>query len=181
MSCELAPSASAFSAMLSAFVGSVINGLTSGWLVAFMTGWIAWFALFRVVWGAVYILYRGVTNSWAPEYDLVPDEGDEDSYPMTAPNSSNSNHIFQGHLGYGGYQSYGQGPRQQRPQVRQRRPGFFSTLWPTASDVRVFRQYASKTAHSSRNAWGPLNQEVNVLGWFGWVWSALYAPVSQIL
>lgn len=37
-SCELSPSASTFSTMLTAFVGSVINGLSSGVLIAFLTG-----------------------------------------------------------------------------------------------------------------------------------------------
>lgn len=68
-SCTLSASASAFSSLLTALIGSVINGLTSGWFVAFMTGWIAWFALFRVLLGGVYMLWRGVTASWVPEDD----------------------------------------------------------------------------------------------------------------
>ncbi|KAK4149483.1 hypothetical protein C8A00DRAFT_18832 [Chaetomidium leptoderma] len=64
--CNLSPAASAFSAILSACIGSVINGLTNGWLVAFMTGWIAWFAIFRVLMGALYLFYNSITDSWGP-------------------------------------------------------------------------------------------------------------------
>ncbi|ETS87863.1 hypothetical protein PFICI_01691 [Pestalotiopsis fici W106-1] len=189
MSCELSPSASAFSAVLTAFIGSIINGLTSGWLVAFMTGWISWFALFRVLLGAIYMLYRSVTNSWPPEYDAVgqADEDEEDQHPMTDVGAADQQQMFQGSLGYGGYQSYGVGPNPntsapayQPPQnIQLNRPGFLSTLWPTASDVRTFRQFASKTKGQSRNPWGPLNRDVSFLGWVGWLWTGIYAPISQ--
>ncbi|KAI9052591.1 hypothetical protein LZ554_003934 [Drepanopeziza brunnea f. sp. 'monogermtubi'] len=65
--CTLTPQARAFSSILSAFIGSVVNGLTSGWLIAFITGWITWLAFFRVVIGGAYMLYRGLTASWPPD------------------------------------------------------------------------------------------------------------------
>lgn len=196
MSCELSPSASAFSAVLTAFIGSIINGLTSGWLVAFMTGWISWFALFRVLLGAMYMMYRSVTNSWPPEYDAVGQgEDEEDQHPMTDVGADQPQ-VFQGSLGYGGYQNYGYGPNNEsntsyntpynnspapgyQPPPQKRRPGFLSTLWPTASDVRAFRQLSANTKAASRNPWGPLNRDVSFLGWVGWLWTGIYAPISQ--
>ncbi|KAK3896633.1 hypothetical protein C8A05DRAFT_39817, partial [Staphylotrichum tortipilum] len=61
--CTLTPSALALSVLVSAYIGSFINGLANGWLVAFTTGWISWLALFRVLLGGVYMLYRSLTDS----------------------------------------------------------------------------------------------------------------------
>ncbi len=44
-SCDLSPQARAFSTVLTAFIGSIVNGLTSGGFIAFMTAWISWFAV----------------------------------------------------------------------------------------------------------------------------------------
>jgi hypothetical protein len=48
------PSAAAFSTMLTAFVGSVIGGLSSGTLIAFITGWIAWLSFIRILATGIY-------------------------------------------------------------------------------------------------------------------------------
>lgn len=55
--CVLSPQARAFSTVLTAFVGSIINGVASGAFVAFLTGWIAWLAPLRVLCGALYDFY----------------------------------------------------------------------------------------------------------------------------
>lgn len=68
--CSLTPQARAFSSILSAFIGSVVNGLTSGYMIAFITGWIAWFAFFRVVIGGSYMFYRSVTGTWKSEQSI---------------------------------------------------------------------------------------------------------------
>lgn len=52
-----------FSAILSASVGSIVKGLTSGWYVAFMAGWISWLTVARVLLGGFYVLYRSITDS----------------------------------------------------------------------------------------------------------------------
>ncbi|KAF2002590.1 hypothetical protein P154DRAFT_593587 [Amniculicola lignicola CBS 123094] len=57
MACELSPSAAAFSSMLSAFIGSVFNGLFSGLWVAFFTGWLAWFAVLRILAAGLFEFY----------------------------------------------------------------------------------------------------------------------------
>jgi len=63
-SCDLSPQARAFSTVLTAFIGSIVNGLTSGGSIAFMTAWISWFAALRVLIGALYGLYQGFSSSF---------------------------------------------------------------------------------------------------------------------
>ncbi|KAM3085648.1 hypothetical protein ACMFMG_002716 [Clarireedia jacksonii] len=185
MSCQLKPSASAFSAMLSAFIGSVINGLSSGWFVAIMTGWIAWFALFRVILGAVYMMYRSVTGTWEPEYDAIRQAEHEGSHPMAGQSNSNQEDlIISGPPPSESHQSYGRnsmgvqgGPV---PQSNPSKPGFLSVLWPSTSDVFPFKLQATK---STKNiiSWGSLNRDVTFLGWVGWIWTGLIAPISQLI
>ncbi|KAL6716054.1 hypothetical protein ACLMJK_007016 [Lecanora helva] len=67
-SCELSPKAHAFSTVLTAFVGSIVNGITSGALVAFMTGWISWLAVFRIIAGSLIALHHSFTS----DYMLIP-------------------------------------------------------------------------------------------------------------
>ena len=67
-SCELSPQARAFSTVLTAFVGSIVNGVTSGGIVAFVTGWISWLAVLRVLTGALIGLYKAfspTTPGWS--------------------------------------------------------------------------------------------------------------------
>ncbi|PQE30866.1 hypothetical protein CJF32_00009071 [Rutstroemia sp. NJR-2017a WRK4] len=157
---QLKPSISTFSAMLSAFVGSVINGLSSGWLIAFITGWISWFALFRVLLGAVYMFYRSITGTWEPEYDAITQTEDES------------------HQDYGWNSMILQGDPV--PHKNQSKSRFLSVLWPKTSDIRSFKLQASKSTKNV-SPWSPLNRDVTFLGWVGWIWTALIAPVSQLI
>lgn len=65
-SCELSAQSGALSTILAAFIGSIINGLTSGYLVAFITGWISWFAALRILSGALLSLYRAFSSDYTP-------------------------------------------------------------------------------------------------------------------
>ena len=58
-SCELNDQGRAFSTILTAFVGSLVNGISNGGVVAFMTGWISWLAVTRVLSGSVITLNQG--------------------------------------------------------------------------------------------------------------------------
>ena len=71
--CELSPQGRAFSTVLTAFIGSIINGLTNGYLVAFMTGWISWFAALRILSGSIIGLYQ----AFSPEYTSVATTDDD--------------------------------------------------------------------------------------------------------
>lgn len=86
--CTLTPAASAFSAILPAFIGSLINGLASGWVVALATGWIAWFAVFRVLFGAVYMLQHSLSDAWGPGPQPLPSTSAETLDIPLAPNES---------------------------------------------------------------------------------------------
>jgi len=194
--CTLTPAASAFSSILSALVGSVINGLSSGWLVAFATGWIAWMAIFRVLLGGSYMFYRSATNTWGHGAKFVEEDtmiplgtggfnGDAEASTnlIAPPNYSN-------YPNYHNYQSSGQiHPAFQPTKVKS--PlyprGFLASLWPPAADVRGGGQQLPATLGVSGNALiavsktVDLDRSVTVLGWFSWVYTALYAPTTQII
>lgn len=169
--CTLSPAASAFSAVLSAFVGSVINGLTSGWLVALMTGWIAWLAIFRVLLGGLYMLYQSVTNSWGSKRN----EGNN----FAGAPAEDSSYLMAGYTGYPGDWAL---PTQQLGSYVPRR-GFLSNVWPPTSDVRGLER--SSTGPLSKipliRSLTDLNRDVTFLGWFSWIYTALFAPVTQII
>ena len=118
-SCVLSPQARAFSTVLTAFVGSIVNGATSGGVVALMTGWISWFAVLRVLSGASIGLYKSFSS----------DDGV----------SQDSKAIEQSIL------------LRFRPLIRFER-----------TESRVSR-------------------EITVLGWIGWLYTAVYSPIVQIL
>ena len=63
--CELSPQARVFSTILTAFVGSIVNSVTSDGIVAFMTGWISWLAVLRVLTGALIGLYKAFSSDYA--------------------------------------------------------------------------------------------------------------------
>ena len=86
---------------------------------------------------------------------------------------------------------------------------FLHVLWPTRADIRKKkqdarlnrqkRQHMRELGYSDRqlniamrgrvgrrplvgtDPWPPLNREVTVFGWLGWVYGALYAPASQLI
>lgn len=63
--CELSPQARAFSTVLTAFVGSIVSGATSGAVFAFMTGWISWLAVLRVLSCVLIGLYQAFSSDYA--------------------------------------------------------------------------------------------------------------------
>jgi hypothetical protein len=160
--CQLSPSGSAFSAILSAFVGSIVNGLTSGWLVAFMTGWISWLALFRALIGGLYMLYRCLTNSWGPgNHEQIPNSG----YPMHDSNSE-----------------LDAGEEARRALTQLSRFNLLRNIWPPATLVRaVGSAQQSRKKNPLASSQQDLNRDVSILGWVGWAYGALYAPVTQSL
>jgi hypothetical protein len=173
--CQLTPAASAFSSMISALVSSVVNGLTSGWLVAFATGWIAWMAVFRVLTSAIYMLYRTVTNSWGPGsattrgvHEPVPTEDDS------------ADRLVQHHVAL---QTLWQ--NKQRPvQKVLSSQGKIMAFWPPAGIVRGVESFPEDQVvnqHPIVRTWSDLNQDVSFLGWFSWVWTAILAPITQII
>ena len=60
--CDLNEQGRAFSTILTAIIGSLVNGITNGGLVAFMTGWIAWLAVTRVLTGSIWAMFSSFTD-----------------------------------------------------------------------------------------------------------------------
>ncbi|KAK4167112.1 hypothetical protein QBC43DRAFT_312170 [Cladorrhinum sp. PSN259] len=219
-SCELSPAASAFSAILSAFVGSAVNGIANGWLVAFMTGWIAWLALLRVLVGGSYMFYTSITDRWGPgkrpgKGDNDVDEGvgvddtqiaigayyhhphqqttsDRSTSHLVAPPADHSD----GNAYAPGWQPVPSGNNNNQPPhtnvvvrkvtVRQ----FLANIWPPPSIVRGTEQPpigpsglgpAGKDRRFPLTPQNDLNRTVTALGWISLFYTALYAPLTQIL
>lgn len=147
--CTLTPQARAFSSVMSAFIGSIVNGLTSGALVAFITAWITWFALFRVVIGGSYMFYRSATGTWTPEpgsdeYEMLNISNHEfnsqnvetgqflptsippmlSELPAACDTEEYHLHVYISVFGQDGSLV-----------VRHPKESSFSTIWPTRSDI----------------------------------------------
>ncbi|KUJ08315.1 uncharacterized protein LY89DRAFT_742153 [Mollisia scopiformis] len=243
--CTLTPQARAFSSILSAFIGSVVNGLTSGYMIAFITGWIAWFAFFRVVIGGSYMFYRSVTGTWTveqsvdqyeipnratspdPESDaqasLINRGSNNQLYENPARNASTTHPPILSELPLSSAEEYLRTVyttvfTQDTSLAHLPKQSPLSTFWPTRSDLLI-RQQTTRLAQQKRSELrthfastqdleralrayprlykqgklsglppplmspylAPLNRDVTVLGWIGWVYSAVYAPISQII
>ncbi|GAB1314709.1 hypothetical protein MFIFM68171_04919 [Madurella fahalii] len=195
--CDLSPAAGAFSAILSAFIGSVMNGLTNGWFVAFMTGWIAWLAIFRVLMGGIYMFHHSITNSWGPGWPRSKDFVDPS--PMPIPNYSQggagsySHLIAEENVYASGWQAI-PAPGQRGGVVIAPKPPSYrqmaKNIWPPPAVVRGLDQASVNpvplTGPGAReNAiMAPrtdLDRGVTALGWIGLAYTALFAPATQIL
>ncbi|KAJ4291953.1 hypothetical protein N0V90_009851 [Kalmusia sp. IMI 367209] len=164
MSCELSPSAAAFSSMLSAFVGSVLNGLFSGFWIAFFTGWISWLSVIRIVAAGLYEFY--LTIKAGTNFTAV----DEKKYQSIGLNM------------YGGANRVPAGaPADEEERLTQEM---------NAAQEHLAANYHPAFAaqfQQQRNIGGSLfsrifkqpERTVSVFGWLGWAWSAIYTPISQ--
>ncbi|XPT01963.1 hypothetical protein M3J09_011087 [Ascochyta lentis] len=150
MACALSPSASAFSTMLSAFIGSVINGLCSGMMIAFITGWLSWLAVLRILAAGAYELYlafKAGTNLDAVDgtcYESIEMGGSVIAAASSTDRSRDREVVI---------------------------PNSLTTT--TAAQP-------SKPLHRSWNPMlAPPEKTVTPFGWLGWTWSAIYTPLSQ--
>lgn len=150
-SCELSPQARAFSTVLTAFVGSIVNGATSGGVVAFVTGWISWLAVVRVLSGALIGFYKSFSSDYArleqgstsqsahgivmEERGLIPDTSQGVTHGVSS------------------------------------RDGKISGL----STVLKFQSNMAERTNSR------LTREITILGWIGWLYTAVYSPIVQAL
>lgn len=166
--------------MLSAFIGSVLNGLLSGAFIAFVTGWIAWLASARIVVAALYefhLAYKAGTNFQAvldrdayaglgmSELNMntaAPASGSALDAPPPAYDAQHSQVDL-----LGGNTSY-------PPQ----RPYNNAGLPPIVLPQNLFKRIRAGFLLLS-NKISPPVRTVSVFGWLGWVWSALYTPLSH--
>ena len=150
-SCDLSPQARAFSTVLTAFIGSIVTGITSGGLVAFMTGWISWLAVLRVLSGALIGLYQAFSSKYtileqasrgSPADEEVPEERGEMLRHVSQEAVSKETSDAQG------------------------TPG---------------SSYSSCHLTIVKKLNGRNTRDVTVLGWIGWVYAAVYSPIVQAL
>jgi len=204
--CELSPAASAFSAILSAFVGSIINGLANGWLVAFMTGWISWLAIFRVLMGGLYMFYYSLFNRWGPGQSKDFVDPPPPPLPLVyvggqPPNTGSTSHLVGDHNNpYNPHENvYASGwqaiPAPGQPNTYYVAPRLntrhiFSNIWPSPSVVRGVDQPAPGTVAPTYTPGitsrlmtprSDLDRGVTIIGWFSLGYTAVFAPTTQIL
>ncbi|KAL9105908.1 MAG: hypothetical protein Q9187_008640 [Circinaria calcarea] len=149
--CELTPQARAFSTILTAFVGSVITGATSGALVAFLNGWISWLAVLRVLIGAFFSLYQAFSSSYTRlEQDSTPLHTDQVELQQQRSISHGSQGVAHG-----------------EPQDA------------TKARLPKIQRFQLGLLVNFRNSC--LIEDVTVLGWIGWLYTAVYSPIVQIL
>ncbi|MCJ1312561.1 hypothetical protein MMC25_006235 [Agyrium rufum] len=197
--CQLSPSAQAFSSVLFAFVGSIINGLSSGAFLAFITGWIAWFSVLRVLAAALYefwiTLKAGTNFSKAEdhaEYQTLPGNNSsnyDNGIPMTVRNG-------QGDTSYGGGGGGDTTISTPKPAFTSAAPKVSGSKYqpiqsqsqnqPTTHPQAGIPSFlASNPAYcGASNTWlggRAIIKDVTFLGWVVWIWSALYTPLSQTI
>ena len=171
MSCELSPSAAAFSTMLSAFIGSIINGLCSGWFIAFITGWISWLSVIRILTAGLYELW--LTVKVGTDFTAI----NNNQYQNIELNGLNSN----------GTPAFLAAPQDQPARTQDLEPGLEETRNSPQTPPAYKHPLASlATAHVStrpgkKPILGSVEQTVTAFGWLGWIWSAIYTPVSQTI
>jgi hypothetical protein len=176
-----------------------------------MTGWIAWFAIFRVLLGGLYMLYHSITNSWGPrrtsdDVDAPPPPHYQPhpAGPQAGPPQSESfNFLAANENGYtsGRYSQphhaippipaqqhdQGEGPDPSTPQKEQTFPQKAANIWPRVAVVRHGQDNprTPDTFSAFYDCLGKaptdLDRSVTVIGWLALVYTALYAPISQVL
>jgi hypothetical protein len=153
--------------MLSAFIGSVLNGLFSGLWIAFFTGWISWLSVFRILGVGLYELYISIkagTN--------IEAAGKED-----AKYHSIGNNIGIGMTNYNPTQPI---QNDEESQHLDHPPPYTAQQYmltpngvidPTGKPV--VRKHILITK--------PPKRTVDLFGWLAWIWSAIYTPLSHTI
>ncbi|KAH5690275.1 hypothetical protein HBI44_173450 [Parastagonospora nodorum] len=144
--CTLSPSASAFSSMLSAFIGSVANGLFSGFWIAFFTGWISWLAFIRILAAGFYELWLSVKAGTNPNISKADIEYESIGMLPLNQVAKNGPSTVNGDDAEGQFDNTSTSPHQSKP----------SLIMPKTPE---------RTVHA--------------FGWLGWIWSAVYTPISH--
>jgi hypothetical protein len=155
--------------MLSAFVGSIINGLSSGFWVAFFTGWISWLSVIRILAAGLYEFY--LTANAGANFIAA----DENQYQSI------------------GLNMYGPA----RAAVGDTHPGVEGEEVRLTHEMNIAQQHLENNYHPAvaaqfeqqknsgigggflRAFFKQPTRTVTVTGWLGWIWSAVYEPISQ--
>jgi len=174
--CQLSPSASAFSTVLSALIGSVLNGLFNGFWIAFFTGWIAWLSVIRILAAGLYNAYLATqplpdtaavvaAAEEEAKHGSTVKQGDYESVEMHPPLTGDAE-----------YRSGGA-------------PAPVPATDPESSDLILSppglgRHVPAGTRRPRgvglANKFQP-QRTIKLSGWLGWAWSALYTPLSHTI
>jgi hypothetical protein len=147
--------------MLSAFIGSVLNGLFSGFWIAFFTGWISWLSVFRILSVGVYELYISIkagTN--------IEAAGKED-----AKYHSIGNNISM--TGFTANQSVQGGDEEAQHLAQSQAYTLTQNGVVDGNGKKIPRKHLLITK--------PPKRTVDLFGWLAWIWSALYTPLSHTI
>jgi hypothetical protein len=159
--------------MLSALIGSVLNGLFNGFWIAFFTGWIAWLSVLRILAAGFYEAYL-VTRP-LPDLAAAPAEanfsstakqGDYESVEMQPPPADDTE--YHG----GGVPAPGPATDADSSNLIPGPPGLGRHA-PVGSGAGLGSVRRTKKFQ--------LQRTVKWSGWLGWAWSALYTPLSHTI
>lgn len=199
-SCQLSPHDKFLSSVLTSFIGSVVTGISSGWLIAFITSWICWLSAMRIIVTGSYFVYQAAwgrdleTSPWVlkmiekrrlkAEARAAPGRSPQDRHVVGV----SSNPAFQ-------YVALDDLPPDRGALVVDGRPpspqGDPPPLYEPGAhllgDEESQRRSQPGTKRSSSEpkgrdlGLGLRADPPSVLGWIGWVYGALYFPVAQVL
>jgi hypothetical protein len=172
--------------MLSAFIGSVFNGLFSGFWIAFFTGWISWLAFIRILAAGCYELYlafengtnfraslegNGIQYSSIGMVPLNPSGAAEEVEKVgTNPTEGNTNHHRDEESPY--FQS------SQLEHHLNSDPDN-NTIDPRHQHLMNQLNRQPKQSRICNPMPKSPTRDVHAFGWLGWIWSAIYTPISH--
>lgn len=145
--------------MLTAFIGSVINGVCNGTGISFLTGWISWLAVVRILVAGV--LEVRIAIEAGTDFDAV------DSVPYVYIGRDNMDSTRTEDV---------EAPIELQCPTQEQYTDTHIDDAPVETDDSPKPEEHTKVSPGTR-----LERNVTVLGWVGWIWSALYTPVSQTI
>ena len=157
--------------MLSAFIGSVINGLCSGWFIAFITGWISWLSVIRILAAGLYELW--LTIKAGTDFAAV----NNNQYQNIEMNGVHDSGTPQFSVALDNQQIRTSDPEPGLEEMR------YSSQIPPANKhplASLARAHMSSRP-GKKPMLGKVEQTVTFFGWLGWIWSAIYTPLSQTI
>jgi hypothetical protein len=177
-SCTLSPHDKFLSTVLTAFIGSIVTGISGGFFIAFCTAWICWFATMRILVVGILFCKSAIMGqkleggfAWLRKVPLVNRakgvrggthpffKSTETGYtPIAPPSYDDSIRLEQ----QAGVQSQS-----------------IDTMTPPDESIT-----GSKTKSSNPQAklFGAVQSSPpTFLGWAGWMYATLYFPVVQVL
>lgn len=199
--CQLSPHDKFLSSVLTSFIGSVITGVSSGFLIAFITAWICWFSALRIIVTGSYYTFQAArghdleTSHWVVkmlENRRLKTEANVavEQNPgllggrFSSPESQQQVPLNDLPPDHAALVVNGRSPSPQSDLPPPYEPGDHQHLLGDEESQRL-PQNETKTSSAKpqgRNLGVGLRADPpSVLGWISWVYGAVYFPVAQIL